>query len=110
MKLIVSFVFLAIMALLPPGQTHKATPQFSSYLRVWNKRSSVAHMKMFVGNTRTRLDRQPDLSGYQSIQSLIVDSEAHSVLLLIPEKKAMLRAPNSQRIFLMVQAYFARET
>src|SRR4029077_15504954 len=88
MKLIASLVFLAIMALLPPGQTRKAAPQFSAYVRVWNKRSSVARLKMFVGNKRARLDRQPDLSGYHSIQSLIVDSEAHFVFLLIPEKKS----------------------
>ena len=92
MRLVASFLFLAVMALFAPGQTQKAGPQFSAYVRVWNKRSSVAHMKMFVGNMRARLDRQPDLSGYHSVQSLIVDSEAHTVFLLIPEKKSYVES------------------
>jgi hypothetical protein len=92
MKLITSLVSLVITALLQPGQTHTTVPQFSADVRVWNKLSSVSHMKMFVGNKRARLDRQPDLSGYHSIQSLIVDSDAHSVFLLIPEKKSYVES------------------
>ena len=54
--------------------------------------ASVAHLKIFVGNTRARLNRQRDLSGYHSVQSLIVDSEAHSVFLLVPEKKSYVES------------------
>lgn len=92
MKFVTPLVFLAIMAQLPSGQTHQAAPQFSAYVRVWNERSSVAHLKMFVGNKRSRLDRQQDLSGYHSVQSLIIDSETHSVFLLIPEKKSYVES------------------
>jgi hypothetical protein len=92
MKSIASLLFLTLMALLAPRQEPKPGPQFSADVRVWNKRDSVAHMKIFVGNKRARLNRQHDLSGYHSVQSLIIDSEAHSVFLLVPEKKSYVES------------------
>jgi len=80
------------MALLAPRQEQKPGPQFSADVRAWNKRDSVAHMKIFVGNKKARLNRQQDLSGYHSVQSLIIDSEAHSVFLLVPEKKSYVES------------------
>src|SRR5258708_33841480 len=49
-------------------------------------------MKIFVGDKKARLNRQQDLSGYHSVQSLIIDSEAHSVFLLVPEKKSYVES------------------
>jgi hypothetical protein len=92
MKSIASLLFLTLMALLAPRQEQKPGPQFSADVRAWNKRDSVAHMKIFVGNKKARLNRQQDLSGYHSVQSLIIDSEAHSVFLLVPEKKSYVES------------------
>lgn len=92
MKSIASLLLLNLMALLALRQEQKPGPQFSAYVRVWNNRDSVAHLKIFVGNKRARLNRQRDLSGYHSVQSLIVDSEAHSVFLLVPEKKSYVES------------------
>ena len=92
MKSIASFLFLTLIALIALGEEQKPGPQFSADVRVWNKRDSVAHMKIFVGNKRARLNRQQDLSGYHSVQSLIIDSENHSVFLLVPEKKSYVES------------------
>ena len=92
MKSIASLLLLTLMALLALRQEQKPGPEFSADVRVWNNRDSVAHLKIFVGNTRARLNRQRDLSGYHSVQSLIVDSEAHSVFLLVPEKKSYVES------------------
>lgn len=92
MKAIASLMFLAIVAEFAAGQSRKPAPQFSANVVVWNTRGSPAHMKLFVGNKKTRLNRGQDLSGYHSVQSLIVDSEAHSVILLIPEKKSYVES------------------
>lgn len=88
MKIIACLLFLAIVAELTAGQLQKPAPQFSADVVVWNKRGSPAHMKLFVGNKKARLNREQDLSGYHSIQRLIVDSEANSLFLLVPEKKS----------------------
>ena len=92
MKSIASLLLLTLMAFLDLRQEQKPGPEFSADVRVWNNRDSVAHLKIFVGNTRARLNRQRDLSGYHSVQSLIVDSEAHSVFLLVPEKKSYVES------------------
>src|SRR5258705_11360209 len=88
MKSIASLLFLTLMALVAPRQEQKPGPQFSADVRVWNKRDSVAHMKIFVGNKKARLNRQQDLFRYDSLQTLIIDSEAPSVFLLVPQKKS----------------------
>jgi len=92
MKSIASLLFFSFMAFLGFPQEQKPAPQFSADVRVWNKRDSIAHMKIFVGNKKARLNRQHDLSGYHSVQSLIIDSEAHSVFLLVPEKKSYVES------------------
>jgi hypothetical protein len=92
MKSLASLLFFAFMALLALPQQQEPGPQFSADVRVWNKRDSVAHMKIFVGTTKARLNRQHDLSGYHSVQSLIIDSAAHSVFLLVPEKKSYVES------------------
>lgn len=92
MKTVACLLFLVSLAKFVPAQPQDPAPQFSADVVVWNKRGSPAHMKLFVGNKKARLDRQQDLSGYHSIQSLIVDSEAHSVFLLIPEKKSYVES------------------
>src|SRR5258708_4766476 len=92
MKSIASLLLITLMALLALRQEQKPGPQFSADVRVWNNRDSVAHLKIFVGNKKARLNRQRDLSGYHSVQSLIVDSEAHSVFLLVPEKKSYVES------------------
>jgi hypothetical protein len=92
MKSIASLLFFSFMALLGFPQEQKPAPQFSADVRVWNKRDSVAHMKIFVGSKKARLNRQHDLSGYHSVQSLIIDSEARSVFLLVPEKKSYVES------------------
>ena len=92
MKSLASFLSFAFMALLALPQPQEPVPQFSADVRVWNKRDSVAHMKIFVGTTKARLNRQHDLSGYHSVQSLIIDSAAHSVFLLVPEKKSYVES------------------
>jgi hypothetical protein len=92
MKTIACLLFLVSLAESAPAQPQDPAPQFSADVVVWNKRGSPAHMKLFVGNKKARLDRQQDLSGYHSVQSLIVDSEAHSVFLLIPEKKSYVES------------------
>ena len=92
MKPVASLLFFAFMALLALPQQPGPAPQFSADVRVWNKRDSVAHMKIFVGATKARLNRQHDLSGYHSVQSLIIDSAAHAVFLLVPEKKSYVES------------------
>lgn len=92
MKIIACLLFLAIVAELTAGELQKPAPQFSADVVVWNKRGSPAHMKLFVGNKKARLNREQDLSGYHSIQRLIVDSEANSVFLLVPEKKSYVES------------------
>ena len=92
MKSIASLLLLTLMALLALQQEQRPGPQFSADVRVWNKRDTVAHMKIFVGDKKARLNRQQDLSGYHSVQSLIIDSEAHSVFLLVPEKKSYVES------------------
>ena len=47
MKSIASLLFLTLMALLAPRQEQKPGPQFYADVRVWNKRDTVAHMKIF---------------------------------------------------------------
>src|SRR5260370_37987935 len=92
MKSIASLLLLTLMALLALQQEQRPGPQFSADVRVWNKRDTVAHMKIFVGDKKAMLNRQQDLSGYHSVQSLIIDSEAHSVFLLVPEKKSYVES------------------
>lgn len=92
MKIIACLSILAIVAAVAPGQTHEPTPQFSANVVVWNKSGSPAHMKLFVGTKKARLNREQDLSGYHSVQSLIVDSETHTVFLIVPEKKSYVES------------------
>ena len=92
MKSVALLLFFAFMALFAFSQQQELGPQFSADVRVWNKRNSVAHMKIFVGATKARLNRQHDLSGYHSVQSLIIDSVAHAAFLLVPEKKSYVES------------------
>src|SRR5260370_10251096 len=92
MKVSASPLLLTLMAFLALQQEQRPGPQFSADVRVWNKRDTVAHMKIFVGDKKARLNRQQDLSGYHSVQSLIIDSEAHSVFLLVPEKNSYVES------------------
>jgi hypothetical protein len=92
MEIIACLLFFSSVAGFAPAQPQSPAPQFSANVVMWNKRGSPAHMKLFVGNKKSRLDRGQDLSGYHSVQSLIVDSEAHTVLLLIPDKKSYVES------------------
>ena len=92
MKILASLLCLGIVAMIAPAQPQEPTPQFSANVVVWNKSGSPAHMKLFVGTKKARLNREQDLSGYHSVQSLIVDSETHSVFLIVPEKKSYVES------------------